>query len=282
MRTTLRSLWLLLATLVSFSALAAPKAELWSFWDKHGSSTGISHQAWQDILDKYLVTEGEYTLFRYGQVSQQDKTKLQNYLKALSGVDPRTYTKPEQYAYWVNLYNALTVDLIIKEYPVKSITKLGGLFSFGPWDQELITVQGKELTLNDIEHKILRPIWNDPRTHYAVNCASLGCPNLQTQAFTADNTEALLEQAANTFINSNKGANLKGNSLELSSIYDWFAVDFGGEKRVLAHLAKYRPELADFSGKVRFEYDWNLNQAKTRTWLSEKVFLLSSAISSQH
>ncbi|GAM76871.1 hypothetical protein JCM19241_5767 [Vibrio ishigakensis] len=262
MRTTLRSLWLLLATLVSFSALAAPKAELWSFWDKHGSNTGISHQAWQDILDKYLVTEGEYTLFRYGQVSQQDKAKLQNYLKALSGVDPRTYTKPEQYAYWVNLYNALTVDLIIKEYPVKSITKLGGLFSFGPWDQELITVQGKELTLNDIEHKILRPIWNDPRTHYAVNCASLGCPNLQTQAFTADNTEALLEQAASTFINSNKGANLKGNSLELSSIYDWFAVDFGGEKRVLAHLTKYRPELADFTGKVRFEYDWNLNQAK--------------------
>lgn len=144
MRTTLRSLWLLLATLVSFSVLAAPKAELWSFWDKQGSSTGISHQAWQDILDKYLVTEGEYTLFRYGQVSKQDKSKLQSYLMDLSNVDPRTYTKPEQYAYWVNLYNALTVDLIIKEYPVKSITKLGGLFSFGPWDQELITVQGKK------------------------------------------------------------------------------------------------------------------------------------------
>ncbi|MCV5656507.1 DUF547 domain-containing protein, partial [Escherichia coli] len=83
-----------------------------------------------------------------------------------------------------------------------SITKLGGLFSFGPWDQDVIIINGKSLTLNDIEHRILRPIWQDPRTHYAVNCASLGCPNLQTQAFTAENTQALLESAAKTFINS--------------------------------------------------------------------------------
>lgn len=256
------SLWLILATLLSFSVFAAPKSEPWPYWDKQGDKVGINHQAWQDILDTYLVTEGEYTLFGYGEVSGQDKAKLESYLNSLAEIDPREYTKAEQYAYWVNLYNALTVELIIKEYPVKSITKLGGLFSFGPWDKELITIQGKELTLNDIEHRILRPVWNDPRTHYAVNCASLGCPNLQADAFTAENTQALLESAANTFINSNKGAQLKGKTLEVSSIYDWFAVDFGGEKQVLAHLAKYRPELADFSGKVRFEYDWNLNEAR--------------------
>ncbi|WP_261816581.1 DUF547 domain-containing protein [Vibrio gallicus] len=255
----MRYLCLLMACL-SFSSLAAPKSELWPYWNKQGTNTGLNHQAWQTLLDKYLVTQGEYTLFSYAKVSKQDRANLQGYLHSLTSIDPTTYTKAEQYAYWVNLYNALTVDLILQAYPVKSITKLGGLFSFGPWGDKLISIQGQDVSLNDIEHRILRPIWNDPRTHYAVNCASLGCPNLQPQAFTARNREALLEQAAVGFINSDKGVRLQGNNLQLSSIYDWFAVDFGGEKQVLAYLVLYRPELKGFSGKVSFDYDWRLNQ----------------------
>ncbi len=122
-------------------------------------------------------------------------------------------------------------------------------------------VNGKDLTLNDIEHRILRPIWNDPRTHYAVNCASLGCPNLQPHAFTAENTQALLDSAAKTFINSSKGVSIQGNTAQLSSIYDWFATDFGGEKQIFKHIAKYAPQYKNFSGKVKYEYDWTLNQA---------------------
>lgn len=132
---------------------------------------------------------GENALFRYAEVTKEDKTLLNDYLDQLSKLDPREFNRQEQYAYWVNLYNALTVKLILDNYPVASITKLGGLFSFGPWDEKVFTVAGQTLTLNDIEHRILRPIWKDPRTHYAVNCASLGCPNLQSQAFTAQNTE---------------------------------------------------------------------------------------------
>jgi hypothetical protein len=150
--------------------------------------------------------------------------------------------------------------LILDEYPVKSITKLGGLFSFGPWGDEVITITGQTLTLNDIEHRILRPIWNDPRTHYAVNCASLGCPNLQTQAFTADNTEALLESAANAFVNSSKGASISGNTITLSSIYEWFEADFMQDDGALEHMAKYRPDLASFDGKIKYDYDWDLNK----------------------
>ncbi len=182
----------------------------------------------------------------------------------MADVDPRSYSKAEQYAYWVNIYNAITVDLILDNYPVKSITKLGGLFSFGPWGDKVITIAGQNLTLNDIEHRILRPIWNDPRTHYAVNCASLGCPNLQPDAFTADNTESLLEQAATQFVNSQKGATLKGEKLQLSSIYEWFADDFGGNKKgVIEHINRYRQsdDLNAFDGKIEYEYDWALNKA---------------------
>ncbi|MGR5284556.1 DUF547 domain-containing protein [Vibrio maritimus] len=243
------------------SAFAAPKSELWSYWDKNNDSNTqtVSHQAWQSFLDRYLVTEGENTLVRYVRVSPNDKQALKTYISDLARIDPRQLSRAEQYAYWVNLYNAITVDLILDEYPVKSITKLGGLFSFGPWGDEVITITGQALTLNDIEHRILRPIWNDPRTHYAVNCASLGCPNLQTQAFTTDNTEALLESTANAFVNSSKGASISGDTITLSSIYEWFEADFVQDGGALKHMAKYRPDLANFDGKIKYDYDWNLN-----------------------
>ncbi|WP_281630574.1 DUF547 domain-containing protein [Vibrio sp. St2] len=253
-----------IAALISFHAYSAPKSELWPYWNTSNESntTKVDHQPWQQILDKYLITEGEYTLFKYSSVGVQDKQQLKDYIDQLSHINPLQLSKAEQYPYWVNLYNAITVDLILDAYPIKSITKLGGLFSFGPWGDEVVTINGKELTLNDIEHRILRPIWNDPRTHYAVNCASLGCPNLQSQAFTADNTEALLQQAATTFINSEKGVLIKNGKTQLSSIYDWFADDFGNNQQLIQHLAKYRPELSDLSGKFSYEYDWDLNEKK--------------------
>lgn len=254
----------LLLTLFSFNTFAAPKSELWPYWQQsnQSSTATISHQKWQSFLDSYLVIDGDNALVKYGSVSTKDKQELNLYIDSLSAIDPREYTLNEQYAYWVNLYNAVTVDLILDDYPVKSITKLGGLFSFGPWGDQAVNVTGKDLTLNDIEHRILRPIWNDPRTHYAVNCASLGCPNLQVKAFTSDNTEQLLEKAAKEFINSDKGALISGDSIQLSSIYDWFSDDFGSKQELVQHLAKYRPELSTLNGKFSYEYDWDLNEKK--------------------
>ncbi len=254
---------LLLCFLFSFSVFAAPKADLWSYWQQSNetSQVQLSHQEWQQILDGYLMSRGEQTLFSYSKVSAEDKTKLKQYIQHLTKLDPLQYSKAEQYAYWVNLYNAITVVLILDNYPVKSITKLGGLFSFGPWDQEVVTINNKKLTLNDIEHRILRPIWKDPRTHYAVNCASLGCPNLQAKAFTADNTQTLLETAAKTFINSKKGVTIQGDTAKISSIYDWFVVDFGDEAQVFNHIRKYAPQYNSFSGRVTYDYDWSLNDA---------------------
>ena len=248
----MKRLLLLLCALVSLPTFAAPKSDLWPYWKQsnQANQSQISHQDWQQLLDTYLVEQGVNTLFRYSQVTSTDKTKLKQYIQRLAKLNPLQYNQAEQYAYWINLYNAITVDLILDNYPVQSITKLGGLFSFGPWGDDVVEINGKNLTLNDIEHRILRPIWNDPRPHSAVNCASLGCPNLQTQAFTADNTQALLESAAKTFINSSKGVSIQGNTALLSSIYDWFAEDFGGKKQVFTNIAQYATQYKNFSGNV--------------------------------
>ena len=118
-----------------------------------------------------------------------------------------------------------------------------------------------------MEHRILRPIWKDPRVHYAVNCASIGCPNLQDRAYTSKNTEVLLEKGAREYINHPRGAAFEGKKLVLSDIYDWFQEDFGGsDQGVLRHLRRYAaPDLAgkleSFSGRIDYQYDWSLNEA---------------------
>jgi hypothetical protein len=194
---------------------------------------------------------------------------LDGYLASLQGTAVSRLSRPEQKAYWINLYNALTVKTILDHYPVKSIRDIDispGWFSDGPWDAKLLTIEGEEVSLNDIEHRILRPIWQDNRVHYAVNCASLGCPNLQAQPFTANNMEDLLDQAARDYINHPRGMKVAGDKAILSSIYDWFQVDFGGnEEGVRQHLLKYAgPERTAYlkTGKVRFsyDYDWTLNE----------------------
>lgn len=248
----------------TFPALAAPKADLWRYWDRSNpqNTTAVDHHNWQVILDNNLVVSGDNTLFRYAQVSDADRKRLDRYLVKLAQLDPRQLNRQEQFAYWVNLYNALTVQLILDNYPLNSITQLGGLFSFGPWDQDIIAINQINLSLNDIEHRILRPIWQDKRIHYAVNCASLGCPNLMTQAFTSSNTPQLLAQAEAAFLRSDKGVAINGEQLQLSSIFDWYASDFGGKKALLNYLERFRPEITQTNKKPSYQYNWALNEAK--------------------
>ena len=155
-------------------------------------------------------------------------------------------------------------------YPVSSIRQIDispGLFADGPWGKKLITVSGEALSLNDIEHRILRPIWQDARIHYAVNCASIGCPNLLQAAFTADNTEMMLEAAARDYVNHPRGFEVKDGQLTVSSIYVWFKRDFGRNyAEVIEHLRRYStPErAAELAGVTEIyddRYDWALNDA---------------------
>ena len=268
---------LLVATLLA-AAAHAQSAKLIPAWDAsdENSVARIDHTAWQEILNDYLrVHDSGVNRFDYGALKANagDFAKLASYLASLQSLDPRDYSRAEQKAYWINFYNALTVQVVADAYPVKSIkdiseSLLGSLGIFGgPWDDVHAKVAGLDLTLNNIEHGILRPIWRDNRIHYAVNCASYGCPNLCPTAFTADNTEELLEAGARAYVNHPRGVEFMDDDfIIISSIYKWYAADFGGtEKSVIEHLVKYADKalaarLRKFVGSVDYEYDWSLNR----------------------
>lgn len=252
-------------------------AKTTSYWDKSNptATQDIDHSQWQYILNRYLILaqdKSDINRFNYQSVTQEDNIIIQQYLSQLQYTNPLHYNKTQQQAYWVNLYNALTVQLILENYPVKSITKLGKrFFSFGPWDDDSAIINGKTLSLNDIEHEILRPIWQDPRIHYAVNCASYGCPNLLATAFTEKNMEQLLNTGAYAYVNHPRGVTVDGNDLVISSIYKWYSEDFGDDENALIeHLKRYaKPQLKQAlllfqqnPDDIDYEYDWRLNKAE--------------------
>jgi Protein of unknown function, DUF547 len=256
-------------------ALAAPSAELWERWTAHdpASRETVDHAAWTAFLERY-VSPGPDGIARvdYAGVSAADRQALDAYIGRLSATRVSGLGRDEQRAYWINLYNALTVQVVLDHYPVASIRDIRispGLFSIGPWGKELVRVEGEPLSLDDIEHRILRPIWGDPRIHYAVNCASLGCPNLRRRAFTAADADAMLDAGARDYVNDERGVSVRGDRLVVSNLYVWFRDDFGGSDRaVIAHLRRYaRPELA--AALARFDeidgdrYDWRLNDRAT-------------------
>lgn len=248
------------------SQASKPLSE-WDLADDKNQET-IDHGAWQILLDDFLETETDYGVNQFDYESLQIDAigELDDYINALSDIDPRQYSRDEQFAYWVNLYNAATVDLIVENFPVDSITELGETpLAFGPWDDPRVTVAGVSLTLNNIEHGILRPIFKDPRIHFAVNCASIGCPNLQGEAFTSANLEELLSNSAQEFVNHSRAVQINENTLMLSSIFDWYAEDFGEDSTaILKSIAQFSDSeaaslLVDFNGEIEYHYDWQLN-----------------------
>lgn len=250
---------------------AQAKAQAISFWDDRepASKIKVDHSQWQVILDRYLDDQHPSGInrFNYAAVSSADQRRLNAYVIFLQSYEPRQFNAQEQMAYWINLYNAATVLLIVGEdRSPGSIRELrSGLFSAGPWRRKLLKVSDQELSLDDVEHGILRPIWKDNRIHYALNCASLSCPNLQKTAFTAENLEAHLELAAIEYINHPRGVRIENGTLFISSIYDWYREDFGKEfTDLIAHLVKYsEAEIAvniqNFH-KASYSYDWALNK----------------------
>lgn len=256
---------------------AAPKADLWARWQKHdaGNAQKIDHTAWDRFLKQYVVVSHPSGIHRvrYQAVTPEDFKNLRGYLKSIQGVAISNYNRTEQKAYWINLYNALTVDLILSRFPVASIRDINispGLLVRGPWGAKLFTVESEKISLDDIEHRILRPIWKDNRVHYALNCASLGCPNLQPVAYTGENLEALLERGAKEFINHPRGVAIQKGKLQVSSIYVWFQEDFGGAaEELMEHWQRYADAklaeaLEKYSGGLSHDYDWRLNGTETK------------------
>ena len=267
----------LIAGVALLAIFSAPKADLWPRWQKQdtASTEKIDHNAWDAFLKKYLVAPHPSGInrIRYASVAPEDRKALKDYLKSLQSLAISSYKHTEQRAYWINLYNALTVDLVLSRFPVESIRDINispGLFARGPWGAKLLTIEGEKLSLDDIEHRILRPIWKDNRVHYAVNCASLGCPNLQPAAYTSENTEVLLDKGAREYVNHPRGLGIKNGKLHVSSVYVWFQEDFGGSAEgLMEHWAKYANKaladaLQNYSGGLEHDYDWQLNDAEPK------------------
>jgi hypothetical protein len=262
-----------LSGFATLESLFAPKADLWERWTANDPSSSIvvDHGVWDRVLKTYVVPDKSgFNRVAYGKVTEADKKAVYAYLADLRAVPVSRLRPAEQQAYWINMYNALTVRLVLDFYPVKSIQDIdlgSGLFSSGPWGKKLIKIDGDLVSLNDIEHRILRPIWKDPRLHYAVNCASVGCPNLQRAAFTAAQMDAMLDRAASAYVNSPRGVSFDKGELVVSKIYSWFQDDFGGsEDAVLDHLKKYADndlvnKLVQATSISGYEYDCSLNDS---------------------
>lgn len=261
----------LMGPLAAPQAYAQEPAERFAGHDANSSVT-VDHSAWDKLLAAYVV-EGDDGLNRvdYAKLKKQGWPELKSYLERLQAVDVARLNRDEQFAFWANLYNAKTIDVVLEHYPVGSIRDIDispGLFSNGPWGHKGLKVRGVELSLDDIEHGILRPIWKDPRIHYAVNCASVGCPNLGKSAFKGSALEPMLDAAAKGYVGSNRGVRVSNGVVTASSIFSWYGSDFGANQaEILEHFRIYAtPELQRRLQGARaidkFEYDWNLNDAK--------------------
>lgn len=250
-------------SVIAYSIQAAPQAELWPRWQSNDPESKIvlEHELWAIFLEQYLVSPHPSGInrVRYDAVNGAGRALLDRYIATLASISPSTLNRSEQLPYWINLYNALTVRLILDNLPIDSIRDIDD-----PWNGSIVTIDGYSLTLNDIEHRIIRPIWDDNRIHYLVNCASIGCPDLQPEPLTAANYDRLADRAAREYLSHPRGIRFERNHLVLSSLFNWYIDDFGGDRdSLIRHLSEYAsPETArrlrEYSGRIRYEYDWSL------------------------
>ena len=230
-----------------------------------GTAT-FDHSAFDALLKAYVKPDGEgYNRVDYAAL-KADAAKLDAYLAALEKVDPTTLSPAEAHAFWINLYNAKTLDVVLDAYPLASIKDIdlgGSLFKGGPWSKEIATVNGQALSLDDIEHRIVRAIFRDSMSHYGLNCASYSCPNLARDAFTGANLKDLLEKNGRAYVNHPRGLKVEGGRITASRIYKWYAEDFGGTSAPMRHwLSLAEPPLAKaLQGATMgyHMYDWRLN-----------------------
>lgn len=212
----------------------------------------INHSKWSILLENHVSNNGEVNY----QNLKENKAELDSYIKTLQEgyASIKTASKNQKIAYWINAYNALTIDLILRNYPLKSIKDIKN-----PWDQHLWQFGDKRLSLNDIEHKILRKM-DEPRIHFAIVCASESCPKLQNTAFTAKNLEEQLTKATQEFLADTSKNEISENEIKLSKIFKWFKKDFEKNGSLIDFLNRYTDvTISDKAKKSYKDYSWDLN-----------------------
>jgi len=234
------------------------------------SAFDTNHRAWDKILHAQVRVTGSVTTFNYKAV-KSDPKGLENYLKSVGDVsfsELQKWGEKDRLAFLINAYNAFTVKLIVDNYPVKSINDLGSPTE-SPWKKKFFKLFGETTYLDHIEHDLIRAKFSEPRIHFAVVCASKGCPSLRNEAYTARKLEEQLEAGAKSFLND-RGRNRYDparNKLFLSKIFDWYGDDFKKKDgSVQNFVAPRMGKTSDEQTKIKSatlewnDYDWSLNE----------------------
>lgn len=236
------------------------------FRNPSGQKTGFDHSAWDALLKRYVDSQGRVDYARW----KKDGTdKIDAYLDTLRAAEPSKFTRSEALAFWINAYNALTIRGVLHFYPIRSIKEKVNRFpgGYNIWRDYRIEIEGKKVSLDDIEHRILRPM-GDPRVHFAINCASRGCVRLFNRAYTAGKIDAQLDEAGRAFFRNPEKFRIENGKVYISELFSWFGEDFGETpKAQLLRVRHLLPEEArawvEKRDSIEFEFldwDWSLNQ----------------------
>jgi len=228
------------------------------------NSKPIKHEIWDGLLKKHVSDKGNVNYKGF----IEDKETFNQYLDLLSDHHPndKNWSEEEKLAYWINAYNAFTVKIVADNYPIESIKEIGGRIPFvnSTWDKKFIKIEGQSYDLNNLEHGILRVDFNEPRIHFAVNCASVSCPILRNEAYVAEKINDQLDNAAFLFINDPSKNKISPDNVKISKIFSWFQGDFTkslGKGGVLEFISKYSETKINPTATVlHMDYDWGLNE----------------------
>lgn len=246
---------LLFCLLTNLSCNSAPSLQ-------ENAHEPVTHEQWSALLGKYVSLEGKVDYRGF----IRDSLSLNAYLKLLEENAPnKNWTGNEQKAYWINAYNAFTIQLIIRYYPLRSIKDIGNSiqipFINTPWDLKFIRIGDHTHDLNNIEHDILRENFDDPRIHFAIVCASRSCPKLLDTAYEAAKLDQQLDQQARIFLKDNTRNIISHDEASVSKIFDWFEDDFTRKGSLIDFLNKYSEVRIGENVKISYlPYDWSLNE----------------------
>lgn len=214
----------------------------------------VAHTQWNVLLQKHVDRDGNVDYKNF----LKDKEALQDYLDFLAKNEPqKNWSKAEGLAYYINLYNAATVSLILEHYPLESIKDISS-----PWGKDRVAIGSETYSLGDIEHKILRKM-DEPRIHFAINCASYSCPKLWNKAFTAADLESQLTAVTKDFVSDTKRNRITENEVELSNIFKWYKKDFTEKGSLIDYINGYSKTKISTDANISYlKYDWSLNESK--------------------
>ena len=242
----------------------------WHFWEEYDSVSDrfVDHRVWGYLLSKHIRLGADgVNRVAYGDFTPEDRRHLDVYIKSLADFSYETLNRKEQYAYWLNLYNALVIKLILSRYLILSINDIkfeSNLFRSSPFNKTLVRIKGIPLSLANIRNDILSNLFVDPRLHYGLCDAAIGSPKLQSKPFTGDRVDRMLDGAALDFVNHPRGVLIKEDIIQLSGLYRRYSADFGKNRvALIRHVKGYamynlKAELAP-EKPIFYEFDWSLN-----------------------